>query len=346
MSRIKIGSFTLALMIGTLTVLKVPAFADPIITGKSGVLNHGSSVTITGSGFGTKNPAKPLIWADFETGLAPTTLGIKTAWDNSDGMAWSTDCPAGGCAKAADGNGAWTLGVDFNYWTTEGQRSYIFRRQRTNFTITTESQNWKFWRMWPSEGMPPDIYASPSNGRVYVEGIGQESGFWGTFPANTTEWVTQELIVKASTMNTKNGSLTIRYNGQDMATGTLLTRSSAAPDAMIRNYALHGVAANKDTWSPAWSTNNRIWADDIYVDTSWSRVVVCEAAVFANCRKLAIQIPSAWSDTSITITGNRGGLSSSDFAYLYVFDSNGAVNAAGHLLCPACPSPPANLQVK
>lgn len=323
------------------------ALAQPVITGASGGVNQGSSLTITGIGFGTKNPAKPLIWADFEAGLNPTNLGIKTAWDNVQSLDQSTDCPIGGCVKATDGSGIWTLGVDYNNWTADGQKSYIFKRQKLNFLINDESQNWKNWRMWPSgDGRVPNIYSATNIGRVYVEEMGVETGFWGNIRVETTSWITEEFIVKASTLNAKNGLLTIRYDGQDMASGTIMTRSSTTPDYMTRNYPVHGVVANTNLWTPGWNTNNRLWADDVYVDTTWSRVMVCETPIFLNCRKLAIQIPNAWSNNSITVTINRGGLSNSDFGYLYVFDSNGLVNAVGHRLCSDCPTPPTNLRVQ
>ncbi|MEK6657594.1 MAG: hypothetical protein AABY58_09150, partial [Nitrospirota bacterium] len=42
--------------------------------------------------------------------------------------------------------------------------------------------------------------------------------------------------------------------------------------------------------------------------------------------------PSAWSDTSITITLNQGSLANFNNAYLYVIDADGNVNTNGYLL--------------
>src|SRR5262245_30770127 len=64
---------------GTRAVLLLPAlFAiaacgggggdDAAVTGVSGTVSHGSSVTITGSSFGTKSPPGPMLWDDFENG--------------------------------------------------------------------------------------------------------------------------------------------------------------------------------------------------------------------------------------------------------------------------------------
>lgn len=40
------------------------ALAAPTITGMSGNVSHGSAVTVSGTGFGVKNPAAPLLWDD------------------------------------------------------------------------------------------------------------------------------------------------------------------------------------------------------------------------------------------------------------------------------------------
>jgi len=46
-------------------LLAVPfVYADPIITGVSSTLAHNGTITISGSGFGIKNPAAPLVWDD------------------------------------------------------------------------------------------------------------------------------------------------------------------------------------------------------------------------------------------------------------------------------------------
>jgi hypothetical protein len=50
------------------------------------------------------------------------------------------------------------------------------------------------------------------------------------------------------------------------------------------------------------------------------------------CTHREIQIPSAWSDTSITITLNKGSFANFNSAYLYVIDADGNVNTNGYLL--------------
>jgi hypothetical protein len=57
------------------------AIAAPAITSVSAVVEHGDSLVIAGSGFGTKSPAKPLMWDDCESG----TVGVapSTSTENS-----------------------------------------------------------------------------------------------------------------------------------------------------------------------------------------------------------------------------------------------------------------------
>ncbi len=81
--------------------------------------------------------------------------------------------------------------------------------------------------------------------------------------------------------------------------------------------------------------------DDIYIDNTRARVEVCNSSTWAARTHCEIQIPSAWSGTSITTTLNQGSFSGLSGAYLYVVDSSGAVNANGYLLSSGDTTPPA-----
>lgn len=67
-----------------------PAFAAPTIGGvPAGPLSSGQPVTITGSGFGTKPKAQPVLWDNFEGGAigkqiqsVPAAIG---QWDTANG---------------------------------------------------------------------------------------------------------------------------------------------------------------------------------------------------------------------------------------------------------------------
>jgi len=88
--------------------------------------------------------------------------------------------------------------------------------------------------------------------------------------------------------------------------------------------------------------------DDIYIDRTFSRVILGNAATYATCTILEPQIPSAWSATSITVEGNLGALTA-DSAWVYVFNSdntsntNGLLVSLGAVITP--PEPPVGVTV-
>jgi len=83
--------------------------------------------------------------------------------------------------------------------------------------------------------------------------------------------------------------------------------------------------------SPAepFSDDYRYFAD-LYLDTTWQRVMICTGSTWAAKGTCEMQIPNTtWNDTSIQVTVNRGAYGSTDSAYLYVVDSNGDGNSTG-----------------
>jgi hypothetical protein len=80
--------------------------------------------------------------------------------------------------------------------------------------------------------------------------------------------------------------------------------------------------------------NDDAWRyfDDIYVDHTFSRVMLCNNATYGSATVCEPQIPSAWAAGEITVTVNLGKLTddvgAGNPAYLYVFDSNNDVSAS------------------
>ncbi|WP_075186472.1 hypothetical protein [Teredinibacter haidensis] len=85
--------------------------------------------------------------------------------------------------------------------------------------------------------------------------------------------------------------------------------------------------------------------DTLYVDDSWHRILICSQAQWESCTDPEIQIPIAWSDSSLKFATRMNGLQSKGGGglYLYVVNNEGEVNAQGFALCPRCPSTVENL---
>ena len=76
------------------------------------------------------------------------------------------------------------------------------------------------------------------------------------------------------------------------------------------------------------SDTGTIDVDDFYMDNTRARVEVCNAPTYSASTKCELQLPTAWSDSSITATLKKGYLSAGT-AYVYVVNAAGNVNASG-----------------
>jgi hypothetical protein len=94
--------------------------------------------------------------------------------------------------------------------------------------------------------------------------------------------------------------------------------------------------------------------DDIYVDSTFARVVMANSEVYDDATVVEPQIPSIWSDSSVSVTVNLGMLRDGEPMCLFVFDagnnrspayclqavcdSDGACDAADGETCSGCPA--------
>jgi hypothetical protein len=337
------------------------ATATPAVTGVSGTIKNGTKVTISGSGFGSKSPAKPYLWAPFEGSANPSNLGIVTSWNNLDNMAYTSIEGAGGTGglKATNNSGIWTANVNASgfAWNDYNQQMYLFRKTKRNFEVTSDL-NWKVWRLWGPGLTYPDIYISTGNGNVPVEGIDHPAGAGWIDPPSlgrgpTNEYKTEEIIIKSNSASNQfdallwfyvNGALAIKMPYQTYNYRTLKLKNDAR--AMTDNFVVHGVKANT-----TFPSHYRYWADDIYLDTTWARVMIGNATTWAGSTHKEIQIPSAWNNGSIEVTINTGTFTSGQQTYLYVVEANGNVNTNGYPVkigsvgTSPTPQPPQSLRV-
>jgi hypothetical protein len=329
--------------------------ASPQISGVFGEFVEGAVVRLTGAGFDDVAAPGPVAWSSFATGAAtPDILRQGVSWNLHNMQASPTGGVNGsGGAVATDGSGKWGIEVVSDGWTSPGQSFYIFRKVKRNFVVPHNSPdpdvNYKSYRLWlqPDGRGYPNLYAAPSNGRVFVENpaTGKETGFWGYFPLAKADWQTEEIqFIASSGVGVKDGKFLLTYDNRAAAGGdvgeTIMT-SPGGPDTMRSNFVVHEVAANTGSWSnPSWSTNNRVWVDDVYVQYGLARVLSGDAPRYSDCKELEIQIPTgSWSDRELTIRSHTAAVGSGSRRWLYVFDSSGRFNEVGYPIWVGMPLP-------
>lgn len=338
--------------------LASPAVAAPQITDVSAPAGfaHGETITISGQQFGTKSPAKPYLWAPFDGSLAPSPLGVITSWTANEGMTLAqTEGITGGAAKGNNSSGPWTLRVDANgfAWNDPNQKLYLHKHVKRTFDVS--NVNWKTFRIWSANFSTPDMYIGANNGAIYVEGIsnsggwmyGGDSGHKQEWMGPINQWFTEEYLLKANSTNSaSDATFEVYVAGKrvgwlpytDYSTKTLSLRT-ADTQRMIINFPVHFVIANATL-----PTGSAVWADNVYMDTTWARVMIGNAPTWNASTQREIQIPTAWSSNSISVVLNRGAFSDLRTGYLYVVDSQGNVNSNGYPLCSTCPKAPSALR--
>jgi hypothetical protein len=309
--------------------------AEPVISALSGIASNGSSLTIQGTGFGSKSPAAPLFWDNFEEGSSNQLLSTGQKWTTQEectaannggtpSMIFSSDVSNSGSKSAKQvlvrNKPCWTrtkLGVI-------GNQSKIFFSYKYFVQTGGSGDHTKMGRV----GNNNDVHNTPNSGYTAFG-----PNYWYAFADRYSEtalayvravegqWVRDDTYQTLSTDNTANGTVQGWRNGvQQFTDNSMITKNSTSSADFYNQVFL-----------PYYNEGGTrtIFVDDVYIDNTLSRVEICPGSTWSNRGNCEIQIPSSWSSTSITAVVNQGPTPSSATRYLYVVDSTGAANTQG-----------------
>lgn len=326
-------------------------FAAPVI---STVTQNVNTLKITGSDFGTKLTPAPVYW---------NNLDSETLGGNIPG--WKVVSKPGAVVSAAD---SWAGGKSLYFamkstndspgWNQilkdmgASNKWYFHFKVRFNKNDSNTRYQWKSWRISSSS----DGYAwnSEPTSTVFMNDLfwfaatgwnGPSGVTWNDAGASKSsaslyfssgnalllnEWQTVEQFIQQSTTGPAPDGInrfwrdgTLFQENTSLVTGT--TSSG------LWRYMMLGQNIN-NTLPVAGQLDVDIYFDDIYVDNTQARVMICDTPTWANRTQCEIQPPTDWQDGLITVNSNTGRFLSNQKVNIYVIDSNGAVNSNGYTL--------------
>ncbi|QQS15437.1 MAG: fibronectin type III domain-containing protein [Candidatus Moraniibacteriota bacterium] len=331
------------------------ATASPSISSVSGTWNHKSTITVSGLGFGTKATVAPIVWDDASgsnilnnwSGAWPTSAAGSSqmnyylpmrgvALPHNNITKYIAGCISGGGADT--GNNADLFKTISNVqfpsymyvsWYHRADPAWVFTGSEHNYklfdwSIGTEpmgSDNWYF------EYNPPPLNNTPTGSDPFNDpnyhtnnngGMGMFST-WGDYaykPMNG--WVKLELEIRFD--RTASGYVKAWENGKQVFNNSGVTDATSGSQ---RTVTVGGYTMPR-------SSNQWMYFADVYIDTARQRIVLANNPNINNATIKEVQIPSAWNDTSISLSSNLGKFTSGQTAYLFVYDSTGTPNTTGY----------------
>ncbi len=326
---------TLAIGLAAAFLSATPVMAAPAIQGVSGTLSTNSSITITGSGFGTN--ALDLDWLGDSieggtTGSVFAKAGWSTAWD-FEKPKYTTD------QKHSSSKSLKCTPLPATSWNcvfayklpnpvTAGQTLYATWWVRKDSASNTGQ--WKMLRLSGQETIVDGaqqltMFNWPNSQYQLVINPGQstDQSFWfpeNVYPAGDNNWYRMELKVQASSTNQANGVATVtRYDGKAVSSASATFKSHVSSGdtysyVIFQNYEGNGMGTSS------------LWFDDILIQKgSAARVELCDSPTWSSRTHCEVQVPTSWSSGSITVKAQSGSFTSGGSAYLYVVDAAGSV---------------------
>lgn len=318
-------------MVAILFFLTSPVFAVPVIEKVPSTITHASTVTLNGSGFGSKTNAAPLRWDDFEAGTVGQNL---TGWSiGSTKTQFRPKYEAVGRDNTPGSKSVWQHFETGQYNAEIGISDYATKKYYVSGwvkgdTSGTPSRNVKLVSFRGANLSNPegrfDQYPNQSSGHKYIVDCN------GSVKAQ--DWSVTQLIIDDGNwhrfeawidLGTPNGNDGVYKTWKDAVewgktlSGTFITSDCSFYELYIQHYYATDTATDV--------VANYYW-DELYVDTTQARVELGNAPTWSESTHREIQIPSAWSANSITFKINRGSFSPGQTAYLFVVDASGAAS--------------------
>jgi hypothetical protein len=244
-------------------------------------------------------------------------------------------------ARAAFTDGSfWGLNLYVPYAQfTTGKDLYIsfyHRMVKTGADFPRQSKAWIAYNSsWNDKAYWSTAYNNCQEGgyRTHITEPDVEHWFSLQGDASEGEWIRFDTYLKQSGPNVPNGIWQQNVYRSSLATPT--RESFSHINQVLRTSADDWVrwtfGGGYYSMSCGPTGTGIIDIDDFYMDDTQARVEVCNSSTWAGRTKCELQVPTAWSDTSIAATLKKGYLSAGP-AYVYVVNASGAVNASGYAI--------------
>ncbi len=329
------------------------------ISGLSGPFEPGGVLTISGSGFGSKTNPAPVTWDNMESG------DFSEDWQSTGGLSISTESRYPGSNFSGTLNMAGSRGEAGNHAYFTGNNDILGERWFAQFWFKLDENfdwgtssyggddqnlaNVKVFRMWNpgniNENFHVNVHGYSGSGRIQynTEHVNNpQGGFFGNHWEWTKGvWHCLQVEYEESSVGGNDGVLRVWRDGELKVEDTdIMTRENHSQ--LKRPY----IVGMYDAWNDSDSDRDDVYLDDAYIDNTWARVEVGDDQDYGSCTHREIQIPTAWSDDSITVTANPGSFSGGEDLYLFVVEASGQVSdgflitAGGGNAAPGIPGQP------
>jgi hypothetical protein len=327
----------------TACLFAAQGWAQPTISSVAGSPSHGQTLTITGSAFGTKPTAAPVLWDTVDnissyTGLsngATIPMGGANPWPspygNSSGnnrVKYNTADLQRGVStaqyKVTNANDGYLDGLT---WAATNY-AYVSWWWKTDTNVGPGDHSSKFLRMSNASDETGKTFSWNQQAAYLFNNPDYVGNVWVGFNGNPNSWSFFE-----AWFNSANQTWAVRVNGSYLANSTWTGAAFQFNELWRIGFDGGGNSPPSITW----------WMDDIYVDSSLARVMLGNASTYAGSRHFEMQIATAWSNSSVSVVVNQGSFGLGSAAYVYVVDASGAVNANGFpvTITSGVPAPPA-----
>lgn len=336
------------------------SFGTPAVTSVSGSVTYGSTLTIAGSGFGTKPIRdKQTLYANFKSNVNPSTWSYVTSWsDVANTQFKTTDCgEGGGCLGETSG---WEASNKITAALVHddvgaGGKFSISWMWKSDIGNVSDTMNWKTYRWWPFGGASKNnVYGGQQidGGFVnYVENlvdglspIPSSSDSSGTDRAYTDDiepvpsaYQQVEMLFQLnSTGNAKDGIWQVIQNGTEninVSNWRSNTTGDTAANGRYRMfYPVHMVLTGAGT--PI-SSGHYFRIDNIVADTSWCAAwVTTNSTNGAGGTKYWLPIID-WTNGTVRVVWANDRFAAGSTVYLYIRANDGTVNSSGKAITVA-----------
>ncbi|GAB6144241.1 hypothetical protein [Desulfocicer niacini] len=344
------------------------ALAEPAIDNMSGSFTSGDTATITGSQFGSHDLKIEWRGNEIEAGQAGTILTSQGRWyyERQPNSSWAA--PVYSTAHAHSGKQSlevdltskWQGALRYDSGTGVAPDSSLFVSWWVYLSDMVGDGQWKMFRInWQNDiqdDYPQMVMFNWYNANQLIVRPGPETSsntkyVYPSYPDVSGKWYRMDVIIKESSLGRDNGSLSTFTH--DPESRMAVKRST------LSNIMTYHSGDRRHRWF-LWQNyvgngmnSLKVFLDDIYIQTgTQARVEIGDDDNWADCTWREIQVPTSWTDNSISFQVNSGAFTDGQTAYLFVVDSDGNPSAGQPITIgsgsrsPALPTPPTNLKIQ